>query len=92
MLTAYFYLSPTDTVIGQSETVEIHTSDAHVVADDVEVRDHPEVPLTALQRDSVLSRMRYRRVGEWTTDQDESACALVEAVHGTPAQPHGEES
>ncbi|MER7707255.1 hypothetical protein ABTX81_30680 [Kitasatospora sp. NPDC097605] len=80
MLTAHFYPSTADEITGQSETVEIHTDDADVIADDVEVRDHPEVTLTDAQRDAVLARMHFRRVGAWVAQPDGRANAPVEPV------------
>ncbi|WP_164837428.1 hypothetical protein [Streptomyces sp. B29(2018)] len=34
------------------------------------MREHPEVPLSEEQRDTVLLRMGYHRTGPWATSED----------------------
>ncbi len=65
-----------------SETVDILDCDGNVVADDGEVRDHPEVPLTEGRRDAVLRQLGYERTGPWVESEggDESATAPVRPV------------
>ncbi|MFI8944118.1 hypothetical protein [Streptomyces syringium] len=81
---AYAYPDPAEEEGGGpawSEIIEVReVSIDHVVADDCEVRDHPEVPLSQPQRDAVLGRLWYRRTGQWE-DEGERATAPVEPVH-----------
>lgn len=63
-----------------AETFEVTLPDGEE-RDDVEVRDHPEMPLTDDQRDVVLARLAVARIGPWSTSEDRArARADVEAI------------
>ncbi|MEU3401356.1 hypothetical protein [Streptomyces filamentosus] len=71
------YPYPTDPVEPTGDVFEVHDATGRVVVSDTEVRDHPEVPLTLVQRDAVVRRLGYVRTGPWSEEAGGQAQAPV---------------
>ncbi|MFD7590871.1 hypothetical protein ACFV84_36135 [Kitasatospora sp. NPDC059811] len=81
---------PTDGDYERSETIEIRAPGGELAARGFGIREHPEIPLTDVQRDAVLARLGFVRdyVGNfqlcpWACLTD-YASADVRAVDWTP--------
>lgn len=84
-LTAHMYPTPTEPV-GWCVVFEVVDHNGDVLIDDAEVPEHPEVPLTIEQRDAVLARMGYSRLGAWTDGEDGTATAPVQPTEWEAAR------
>jgi hypothetical protein len=70
------YPDPTG-VVPTGDVFEVHDATGRELVSDAEVRDHPEVPLTLVQRDAVVRRLGYVRTGPWTEEDNGRAQAPV---------------
>ncbi|MEW5627181.1 hypothetical protein AB1388_11500 [Streptomyces hydrogenans] len=71
------YPDPTDPVGPTGDVFEVHDATGRVLVSDTEVRDHPEVLLTLVQRDAVVRRLGYVRTGPWSEEAGGQAQAPV---------------
>jgi hypothetical protein len=70
--------SPLPAPLNDAEVFEVvDDAGGDVLAQSLGARTHPEVPLTLDQRDSVVTRLGYRRTGPWIEEPDGWASASV---------------
>ncbi|SEK62885.1 hypothetical protein [Nonomuraea pusilla] len=74
---ARMFPDPGDEAMGivRREVFEV-AGDGALVVSDVEARDHPEVPLSAEQRDAVLERLGYVRTGPWIEEGERAEASV----------------
>ncbi|MFB9608669.1 hypothetical protein ACFFTQ_37525 [Streptomyces roseofulvus] len=73
----FMYPDPTDPVGPMGDVFEVHDAAGRVLVSDTEVRDHPEVPLTLVQRDAVVRRLGHVLTGPWSEEAGGRAHAPV---------------